>query len=208
MSFFEWTDKYLVHIPEIDADHRNLFALANRIHEHIEQGAGQPAVLRALSHLVEYVEGHFSREERMMERVAYPETAAHKKTHRMLEQIVHSMYRIYRHEPDAVDPDKLLEFLRDWLQNHILKSDMQYGPWIHNRLAPDSSGVFWLDPGEQAEATNIQVAVPSEKAWILQECARLLRENDWRAEVIEETVSRSSEENLDRDKLLANVILR
>jgi hemerythrin len=208
MSFFQWSDKYLVHIPEIDADHRNLFALANRIHDHIEDGADQPAVLRALGHLVDYVEGHFSREEKLMERVAYPDIVAHKKTHRMLEQIVHSMHRIYRHEPDAVDPDKLLEFLRDWLQNHILKSDMQYGPWINHRLDADSPGVVWLDPGEQTEATKIQVAVQPEKAWVIQECARMLRENDWHAEVIEETASRSSQGNLERDKVVANVILR
>lgn len=208
MSFFEWSDKYLVQIPEIDADHRNLFALANRIHQRIKKGAGQAAILRALGHLVDYVEGHFSREERLMERVAYPDIVAHKKTHRMLEQIVQSMYRIYRHEPDAVDPDKLLEFLGDWLQNHILKSDMQYGPWVNNRLDPDNRGAIWLDPDENAETTNIQLPVPPEKAWILQECARLLQENDWRAEVIEETVSRSSKENLERDKALANVILR
>jgi hemerythrin-like metal-binding protein len=208
MPFFEWSDRYLVNIPEIDTDHRNLFALANRIHEHIEKGAGQTAILRALGHLVDYVEGHFHREERLMERAAYPDLAAHKKTHRMLEQIVHSMYRIYRHEPDAVDPDKLLEFMRDWLQSHILKSDLQYGPWINNWLDPSNREIVWLDPGEQGETSKIQLAVQPEKAWILKECARLLRENDWRAEVIEETVSRSSEENLEQDKALANVILR
>jgi hypothetical protein len=36
----------------------------------------------------------------------------------------------------------------------------------------------------------------------------MLRENDWRAEVIEETASRSSQGNLERDKVVANVILR
>jgi hemerythrin len=208
MPFFKWSDRYLVHIPEIDADHQNLFALANRIHEHIEKGAGQGAILRAIGHLVDYVEGHFEREERLMERVAYPDIVAHKKTHRMLEQIVHSMYRIYRHEPDAIDPDKLLEFLRDWLQNHIMKSDLQYGPWILNRLDPADPSIVWLEPGGQDETTKVQIAIQADKAWIVQECARLLREGDWRAEVIEEAVSRSAEENLEHDKALANVVLR
>ena len=208
MAFFEWSDDYLVHIPAIDADHRNLFALANRIHQHIKKGAGHRAILQALGHLVDYVIEHFGREERLMEQTAYPDIAAHKKTHRMLEQIVHSMHRIYRHEPDAVDPDKLLEFLRDWLQNHIVKSDMLYGPWVINRLNAGSADIVWLDPGEHGETTKIQVAVQPDKAWIVHECARLLRENDWRAEMIEETASRSAEENLDRDKALANVILR
>jgi len=210
MSFFEWSDEYLVHIPEIDADHRNLFALANRIHQHIEKGAGHDAILHAIGHLVSYVHGHFDREERLMERVAYPDLAAHKKTHRMLEQIVQSMHRIFQHEPSAVDPDKLLEFLRDWLRNHIMKSDMQYEPWVNKRLNHGNADIVWYDRADTAaaEATKIEVAVPADKAWIVQECARLIRENNWRAEVIEETATRSSEETLEQDKALANVVLR
>jgi hemerythrin-like metal-binding protein len=199
-----------VHIAEIDADHRNLFALADRIHEHVVSGAGHGAILLALGHLVSYVQEHFDREERLMERVAYPDIAEHKKIHQMLQQIVHSMHRIYTTDPNAVDPQKLLEFLRDWLQNHIVKSDLLYEPWVNNRLGQASGDIAWSEADDPAEAepTKVEISVPAEKAWILHECARLIRENDWRAEVIEETAARSTEENLESDKAVANVILR
>jgi len=210
VPFFEWSDKYLVNIPAIDADHRNLFALANSIHEHVENGAGHGAVLQALGQLLSYVYKHFDREERLMEKVAYPDIAGHKKTHRMLEQIVQSMHRIYMTDPDAVDPQKVLEFLRDWLQGHIIKSDMQYEPWINNRLQQTSGEVAWsetLNPVSSDEI-SVEVAVPTSKAWIIHACARIIRNDDWRAEVIEEAATRATDEQLAKDKTIAAAVLR
>ena len=211
MPFFEWSDKYLVHIDAIDADHRNLFALANRIHTHVENGAGDAAIQQALAHLTSYVQQHFEREERMMEQAGYPGLAEHRKTHRLLERMVTSMQRVQLSDPSAIDPGKLLEFLRDWLQTHIIKSDMQYEPWVNKRLQTGSCDLAWsysLQDTTEAEQLAVKVAVPAGKAWIIQECARMLRDDHWRAEVVEEAASRCRDEALEDDRAAAKAVLR
>ena len=211
MPFFEWSDKYLVHIEPIDADHKNLFALANRIHAHITQGAGNAAIQQALGQLITYVQQHFEREERMMEQAGYPDLAEHRKTHRMLENIVSSMQRVQMSDPEAIDPDKLLEFLRDWLQNHIIKSDLQYKPWVEKRRNVSNWDLTWSDESNGVEDTEmvvVKVAVPAGKAWIVQECAHMLESKHWRSEVIEEAALRSRDETLDEDRKAAKAVLR
>ena len=211
MPFFEWSDKYLLHIEPIDADHKNLFALANRIHAHITQGAGDAAIQQALGQLITYVQQHFDREERMMEQAGYPDLAEHRKTHRMLENIVSSMQRVQMSDPEAIDPDKLLEFLRDWLQNHIIKSDLQYEPWVSKRRKVTNWDLTWSDEPDgvaNTEMVEVKVAVPAGKAWIVQECARILESQHWRSEVIEEAALRSRDETLDEDRQAAKAVLR
>lgn len=211
MPFFEWSDKYLVHIEPIDTDHKNLFALANRIHAHVVQGAGDAAIQQALGQLISYVRQHFDREERMMEQAGYPDLAEHRKTHRMLESIVSSMQRVQMSDPAAIDPNKLLEFLRDWLQNHIIKSDLQYEPWVNKRRNVANWDLAWSDEPIDAANTEllvVKVAVPAGKAWIIEECARMLEANHWRSEVIEEAALRSRDDTLDEDRKAAKAVLR
>jgi hemerythrin len=213
LSFIVWSDKYLVNIPEIDADHRNLFALANRLHDHVAEGSSTKAIAHALRSLVRYVHEHFDREERLMAHCRYPGYVEHCKTHRMLEQIVNSMQRVYSVEPSAVDPAKLVEFMGDWLSGHIIGNDLKYAPYVHKRAHDGDDSFLWLEDtgsadGDAEPGTRISVVVPAAKISVIEECARLLREHDWRAEAIENITQRSHTPELEEAKKIAHAVLR
>lgn len=209
--FFEWTDKYLLNVPQIDSDHKNLFAIANRIHDHISAGDHVLTITQALTQLVKYVYEHFDREERLMERFNFPGIVEHRKHHRLLEQIVSSMQKVHSHDPAAVDPGKLMEFMRDWLQQHILGTDQLYLPWVAGGLSADKNELHAVAEqpmnGASKEET-VSVIVPDNKVWIVEECARLLREDHWRAVSIERATMESRTPGLDEAKVLAKDVLR
>lgn len=209
--FFKWSDKFRLNVPQIDTDHRNLFAIANRLHEHISDGEHDQTITHALTHLVKYVHEHFDREERLMERFNFPGIVEHRKSHRLLEQIVGSMQKVHGHEPEAIDTGKLMEFLRDWLEQHILVTDQLYEPWVSGGLASEGDGLYVVDDlaanGTPKDET-VSVIVPNNKIWVVEECARLLREHDWRAVSIERATTESLTPNLEEAKVLVKDVLR
>jgi len=133
MAFMPWSDDYLVGIAAIDQDHKTLFLLVNRLHQRIEKGEDEYAIAEALAGLVDYIDTHFAREERYMEECGYPDLVRHARKHRDLARTVHSLKTMFDDDPPALASDEILEFLRDWLTNHILKSDMDYVPYVTGR---------------------------------------------------------------------------
>ena len=81
MSLFAWKDSYGIGVPEIDVQHRRLFALADELHEALNKGRGKDVLQEVLRRLVEYTQAHFATEERLMQRCGYPDIPAHKAQH-------------------------------------------------------------------------------------------------------------------------------
>lgn len=133
MVFMPWSDDYLVGIAAIDQDHKTLFTLVNRLHQRVEKGEDEDAIGEALDGLIDYIDTHFAREERYMEECGYPDLVGHTRKHRSLARTVHSLKIMFDDDPPALSSDEILSFLRDWLTNHILKSDMDYVPYVTGR---------------------------------------------------------------------------
>jgi len=130
MDYLPWSDDYRVGVAVIDDDHRMLFRLVNRLHARLQAGAGEDAVGEVLEGLADYVETHFAREERYMEECGYPDVVAHATKHRDLARTVRSLRTLYEDDPAGFPEGEILAFLKDWLTGHILKSDMDYVPYI------------------------------------------------------------------------------
>ncbi len=130
MAYIEWTDDYLTGIDVIDDDHKHLFKLINTLNDSAEIGLDIDTIGVALNDLALYVERHFSREESFMENFAYPDLLVHMRGHRSIANQVRSFQTAYEENPGTIGTDKFLEFIRDWLTSHILKSDMAYVPYI------------------------------------------------------------------------------
>ena len=130
MAYLEWTDGYLTGIDAIDDDHQHLFKLVNTLNDRAEAGLDIEAIGAALDDLALYVERHFSLEEALMENVAYPDLLAHMRGHRAIAGQVRSFQTAYEENPGAIGTEKFLKFVRDWLTEHILKSDMAYVPYV------------------------------------------------------------------------------
>lgn len=80
-----WRKAYESHSATIDAEHRELFALANRMLGSAEAfGADAAAFNRAVGEFMLCLQRHFTHEEALMRQIGYPDTAAHIRLHREL----------------------------------------------------------------------------------------------------------------------------
>ncbi len=189
MAFFPWSPDYCVGIRLIDNDHKDLVDTVNELHDAIENWQADEAVGRSLTMLANYVRDHFAREEQLMADYGYPELAAHQDLHAALRRRVHAIRLVHASEPLRIDPARLLDFLRDWLVNHILKSDLQYVPYMTGEAS--SPGKASETPAAQpaAEKTGrveVMLEVPPDKVQVLRRCAILLRKGGTRAQRLEE----------------------
>jgi hemerythrin len=129
---FEWKDIYSTGIHSVDAQHRNLFAVAEDLYTAMSGGQGRAAVGKILDRLVQYTASHFAHEERLMRLHDYPDLAAHKTEHDKLTGQVLQFQEDFRAGKVAMTV-QLLQFLRDWLQNHIKGSDLKYAPFLKEK---------------------------------------------------------------------------
>ena len=131
---FEWKPEYSVQIPEIDAQHQRLFALAGELHAAMTKGNGRTVLEECLARLVDYTQVHFDAEEQFMSRYGYPQTAAHKDQHEKLTAQVLAFQKRFR-AGEAALSIALLTFLQNWLEQHIAGSDQKYSAYIRGNLA-------------------------------------------------------------------------
>ncbi|MDR1311026.1 MAG: bacteriohemerythrin [Burkholderiaceae bacterium] len=129
MRLMEWTPNLETGIPLIDNQHRMLCSYINTLNRAVRQGTIGEIGKEIVANLKAYTVSHFSTEERYFSRTEYPDTERHKQTHRNFVDKVDSVEKQLNAGNIQVGDD-LLEFLKDWLLNHILIADHQYAPFV------------------------------------------------------------------------------
>jgi hemerythrin-like metal-binding protein len=125
-----WNSSYSVGVKTLDSQHTTLFAILNDLHSAMMKGEAHTMTGPLLRKLVEYTRTHFSAEEKMLADSQYPGLANHRLLHRnLMKQVEDYSTRFERGEITL--NLHLLNFLRDWLTNHIQKVDHEYGPWLN-----------------------------------------------------------------------------
>jgi hemerythrin-like metal-binding protein len=79
---------------------------------------------------VDYTFMHFDSEERLMERVAYPDLDAHKEVHLRFKERVKAIHQQFLEKPGALKAEEVLALVQDWFAHHILGEDMRFKPWV------------------------------------------------------------------------------
>ena len=132
IPIFQWREEYNTHVQEIDNDHEKLFENANRLYEAIQSGEQRTLLGETLGFLIQYTKDHFEREEKLMEKYDYPETEKHREKHQLLINEVLEMDKRYRSREIEMD-NEFINFLKDWVINHILTEDRKCGPFLNEK---------------------------------------------------------------------------
>ena len=122
MAFFDWKDSMSVGHQMIDRDHKMLIQYVNEMHAAMMAGKGKDIVGAILNRLVAYTKDHFGREEIVWKSGRYADFDQHKKQHTDLLATVAEFKVKYDKGTVALSVD-VMNFLRNWLTNHILISD-------------------------------------------------------------------------------------
>ena len=126
MDDIGWDGSLCLGVKEIDDDHESLIQIFNSLFEAHFSGASPSFVDQALVKLVEYTDGHFQREEAMMEIAGYPHLASHKEEHNsILQSALRLQEKFIAGEMLSLN-SYTLSFLRSWLENHILAADNSF----------------------------------------------------------------------------------
>jgi hemerythrin len=125
LAYVEWDEKYSVRIKSIDDQHKKLFELINGFYGALKDKGQDDSLKALLAGLVRYIEIHFAAEEDLMHRASYAGLLAQVAAHAAFTEKVRDMQR--RHaEGKLVLSVEITGFLKKWLTEHILASDLQY----------------------------------------------------------------------------------
>jgi len=130
MAFIEWRASLSVGVAAMDQQHQQLIALINQLADAMTQGKSKVALGGILDELVHYTVYHFADEEKLLAQRHYPELSTHQSDHIQLTTQVADYQSQFRAGKLALSFD-LMNFLRDWLANHIQISDKKYGVFLN-----------------------------------------------------------------------------
>lgn len=131
MPLMTWTDRLSVGIGVLDEDHKRLVSMVNDLYDAMRAGHGRDTLGRILNELVQYTKVHFAREEKFFAQTGYLAAAAHKQQHDTLTGQVLEVQQKYAAGASASLSIDVLQFLKNWLINHIQGSDQKYRPHLN-----------------------------------------------------------------------------
>jgi hemerythrin len=132
MAFIEWGDLLITGVDRYDKQHLKLIGMINDLHDAIAKKTTEEKLGEVLKGLIEYTQTHFADEEEQMKACGYQGYTEHAAAHRALEARVAEYNQQQKtHALSLVD---FMNFLHDWLINHIMQIDRQYGPLLSKKV--------------------------------------------------------------------------
>ena len=125
IDIFPWDDHFNTGLAEIDAQHRRLVALLNRLASQVASGADAGVLDGIFDELADYAVYHFNTEEAVWR--AYlagePDEVGHRATHNAFKQDVARLKTALGQTASHQIAEEALGFLAHWLASHILEAD-------------------------------------------------------------------------------------
>ena len=140
-DFVRWSDSYAMGIKVIDEQHKGLLDFVNELFAH---STGNVEKERAwfkdvIQQAVDYINAHFSTEERFMKATFYPGYAEHKKAHDEFTHTVINAVKDFESGRRLV-LEKFAYFLRDWILTHVAVMDKQYTNYFRKIAIRNDNG--------------------------------------------------------------------
>ena len=128
-----WSDKFATGIEMIDEQHRQLVILTNQLYQACLAGhsTAGPVFLQAMTRMVEYVRFHFSAEQKLLERIGFPDYKDHKMQHDTMVRNILDAAKDYNEGKQFV-PNAFVRTLKDWVFGHIAVYDKTYAAYVAN----------------------------------------------------------------------------
>jgi hemerythrin-like metal-binding protein len=128
----KWESRLSIGVKQFDDHHKELIRIISELRESKNSGENHVYLKNLLFELLSYTKYHFTAEERLMEKFNYQQMIEHKLEHKKLTEQVEQFLESYSKGKVDLD-EKLFEFLKRWLFEHILETDKKLGEYLHIR---------------------------------------------------------------------------
>jgi hemerythrin len=130
-----WESRLEIGVPEIDAQHRELFARVAGFDDALASG-DRPAIARTFAFLREYALVHFETEERLMAATLFPGREAHRVLHRGFVERLRALSEDYAaNGAHALLRLRARNWVVVWLVDHVGREDVALGRHVHASAA-------------------------------------------------------------------------
>lgn len=133
---FKWKDGFSVNINTIDEQHQELFKIGNSLYTIVSLKDGVDRyddIMAVLYSMRDYAIYHFDYEENLMKENGYPNFNKHKKQHDVFMAKIDSIKGEDVDEKQRKVGMDLTVFIANWIENHILKTDMEYKDFLNGK---------------------------------------------------------------------------
>ena len=127
-NFFKWNTAFETGITIIDTQHKVIVKTLNELYDIIIE-EDNSKIDNIIIELLNYTDYHFNTEEKLFEKYKFPEETEHKLEHKNFIEKINEKLNKKKSDDLAMD---LLEFLKDWLVDHILVTDQKYAIFFKN----------------------------------------------------------------------------
>ncbi|WP_027183280.1 bacteriohemerythrin [Desulfovibrio inopinatus] len=129
MAILEWSESLSVNIHIMDEQHHQLLRMVNTLYDAMQNQTNTDPVHSILEQMHQYAITHFGTEEAFMEQHTYPEILPHKEEHqKFIDKI--SQIRLHEQTETAANSIDLINFLSNWLVDHIHGTDKKLGAYL------------------------------------------------------------------------------
>jgi len=132
MSLIEWGNKLNVDIEEIDNQHKKLVGLVNDLHLAMKERKAKETLGKIIEGLKDYAIVHFATEEKYFDQFNYVNSTSHKREHQGFIDKVNEFNAGFDKGKIMLSME-IMDFLKEWLLNHIQKKDMAYASFFHEK---------------------------------------------------------------------------
>lgn len=128
--------KYLIGIPEIDAQHEEISGLIELLQEEASKKDQRRLIHQTLKRLYQLLTTHFEYEESLMTMVGYQDLPQHKKMH---DGVLHLFNRHFDDPPSLDDFNYRIKAISEKVFAHVMEHDAPLTASIKERLASSPS---------------------------------------------------------------------
>jgi len=125
MKKIHWDQSFSVGVAKLDEQHKAILDMVNKLLADPKGDVHSETISEVLTKMMRYAIDHFETEERLLAEHKFPEFSTHEEMHLSFRKKSVALCLDTISQKDSV-PEEILEYLKDWWTDHILKSDMKY----------------------------------------------------------------------------------
>ena len=125
MSQLIWRQDFSIGIPEMDEQHKKWIEIINELHESLTSVLNTDVLSKTFQDVIDYTVYHFTEEEKLMQKIDYPDFLNHKALHLNFTGKINKLKDEFL-LGEVVLQTEIMTILKDWLTEHIKNMDIEY----------------------------------------------------------------------------------